>query len=222
MIDYLYLPMIWIGTIAAIPAFFISDPLYKNQHRCIFIILVTVAILESYGSYTSSKGINNAWAFNIFFVYAETFLILFFFTLVSNDSRFTKKVSLIIVFLILWGILNSLFFQTFEQLQTYSFIAGSFLIIGFSFHYFYQVFNANTFEGQNLLSVPSFWIVTFVLFFYACSFLFFASIRMMDKRNFGIYANIYDMIKIMGALMYLVMGFAFYTPYFFKKTITEI
>lgn len=44
----------------------------------------------------------------------------------------------------------------------------------------------------------------------------------MDESNFGIYANIFNMIKIMGALMYLVMGFAFYTPYFFKKTITEI
>jgi hypothetical protein len=116
--------------------------------------------------------------------------------------------------------LNTALFQTLDQLQTYSFIAGSFLIIGFSFHYFYQVFNANTFEGQNLLSVPSFWITTFVLFFYACSFVFFASIRLMDKNDFWIYINIFNMIKIMGALMYLVMGFAFYTPYFFKKTIT--
>jgi hypothetical protein len=222
MIDYLYLPLLWVGTVAGIPAFFISNLSYKNQHRCIFIILVTIATLESYGTYTSSRGINNALAYNIFFVHVETILILYFFALVSKDSKFRKIVFLIIALFILWGVTNTALFQTLDQLQTYSFIAGSFLIIGFSAHYFYQVINANTFEGQNLLSVPSFWIVTFVLFFYACSFLFFASIRLMDESNFGIYTNIFNMIKIMGALMYLVMGFAFYTPYFFKKTIIEI
>jgi hypothetical protein len=222
MIDYLYLPLLWVATVASIPAFFISNHSHKNQHRCIFIILVTISILESYGTYTSSRGINNALAYNIVFVYLETILILYFFALVSNDSKFTKKVFLIITLFMLWGVLNTTFFQSFEQLQTYSFIVASFLIIGFSFHYFYQIFKANSFEGQNLLSVPSFWIVTFVLFFYACSFLFFASVRLMDKNDFWIHINIFNMIKIMGALMYLVMGFAFYAPYFFKKTITEI
>jgi hypothetical protein len=222
MIDYLYLPLIWLGTTASIPTFFISNHSYKNQHRCIFLILITISILESYGFYTSSKGINNAMAYNIVFVYLETILILYFFALISNTSGFTKKVFLIITLYILWGVFNTAFIQSWEQLQTYSFSVGSFLIIGFSLHYFYRIFKANTFESQNLLSVPSFWIVTFVLFFYACSFLYFSSVRLMDVNSFGFYRIIYNMILILGSLMYLIMGLAFYTPYFFKKTTNKI
>jgi hypothetical protein len=91
MIDYLYLPLLWVATVASIPAFFISNHSYKNQHRCIFIILVTISILESYGTYTSSRGINNALAYNIVFVYLETILILYFFTLVSKRLQIHKK-----------------------------------------------------------------------------------------------------------------------------------
>lgn len=218
VIDSLYLAMIWVGMLVSIPAFFIPKRQYKNQHACIFIILLAVTIVESYGLYTSLNGINNAWAFNIVFVYLETMLFLYFFALLYNDFKFTKMVFLIITLYIIWGILNTTFFQSFDLLQTYSFIAGSFIIIGFSIHYYHQIFNANIFGDQRLLSVPSFWIVTFVLFFYACSFLFFASVRMMDETNFGIFINIFFMIKILGAIMYLVMGLAFYAPFAFKET----
>jgi len=222
MIYHLYLILIWIGTLLSIPSFFISNEQYKNQQRCIFIILLTISILESYGTYTSSKGINNALVYNIVFVYLETILFLYFFALTSNGPRFIKKVYLIITFFILFGILNTAFSQSLDQLQTYSFSVGSFLIIGFSLHYFYQIFNSNMFKGQNLLSVPSFWIITFVLFFYACSFLFFASARLMDVNSFGLYRNIYYMILILGSLMYLVMGLTFYSPNIFCKSITKI
>lgn len=218
----LYLGFIWLGMLVSIPTFFISDNPYKKQHRCSFIILAAIAVLESFGTYTSSNGINNVWAFNIVFVYVETLLFLYFFTLVFNDPKFFKIIILLSAVFLLWGIVNTLWIQTFDLLQTYSFILGSSLIIGCSIYFFYQIFHGNLFQNQNLLSMPSFWIVTFMLFFYACSFLFFASARMMDDGNFGLLIKIYNMIKILGVLMYLVMGMAFYAPYIFGKEVKEI
>lgn len=213
----IYLGLIWLGMFLSIPTFFIPENPYKKQHLCIFTILSAVAVLESYGTYTSLNGINNVWAFNIVFVYLETLLFLYFFALVFTDPKFFKIIILLASGFLIWGIINTLWIQTFDLLQTYSFIVGSILVIGCSIYFFYRIFDGNLFRDQNLFSVPSFWIVTFVLFFYACSFLFFASFRLMDESNYELLGKIYSLIKVLGVLMYLVMGMAFYSPLVFQK-----
>ena len=219
MNHFVYLGLIWLGLIASIPGFFISDNSYKKQHLNIFIILLIISILESYGTYTTLNGINNVWAFNIVFVYLETLLLLYFFTLVFNDPKFARKILILSAIFVLWGVINTIWIQTFDLLQTYSFIMGSFLIIGCCVYYFYKMFDETFFKDQSLLTLPSFWVITFVFFFYACSFLFFASIRLMDESNYSLLIGIYDMIRVLGVLMYMIMGLAFYAPLIFKKKV---
>lgn len=217
---FVYLGLIWLGMLVSIPTFFIPDNIYKKQHRCIFIILAAVVILESYGTYTSLNGVKNAWVFNVGFVYLETLLFLYFFTLVFKNPKFTRISTILSAIFIVWGILNTLFFQEFDLFQSYSFIFGSMLIIGCCTYFFYLLFvDESIFKNQSLKSFPPFWIITFVLFFYACSFLFFASVRLMNESNFGLLGQIYSLIKVLGVLMYLVMGLAFYAPYIFRKEV---
>ena len=81
-------------------------------------------------------------------------------------------------------------------------------------------FSSNWFEGKNLLSVPEFWIVSFLLFFYSCSFLYFVSFSFFYERmDITFYRQLNFLIKILGSAMYLVMGLAFYAPFVFKKSI---
>lgn len=217
----LYLGLIWLGMMVSIPYFFISNNRFKKQHRLIFIILSAVAVLESYGTYTSLNGINNVWAFNIVFVYLETLLFFYFFALVFNDPKFSKNIIFLASLFLIWGIINTLWIQSFDLLQTYSFILGSILIIGCCIYFFYRIFEGDLYQDQNLFSLPSFWIATFVLFFYACSFLFFASFRLVDERNFELLGKIYTLIKALGVLMYLVMGMAFYAPLVFHNKVRK-
>jgi hypothetical protein len=219
MNQFVYLGLIWLGMLSSIPTFFMPENAYRKQHRCILIILVAVVVVESYGTYTSLNGIKNAWAYNIVFVYLETLLFLYFFSLVLNNLKFTGIMRILSAIFILWGIINTLYFQEFDLFQSYSFIFGSMLIIGCCTYFFYLLFDDESIlKNQSLKSFPPFWIITFTFFFYACSFLFFASIRLMNESNFGLLGQILNLIKVLGVLMYLVMGLAFYAPLAFKET----
>ncbi len=73
---------------------------------------------------------------------------------------------------------------------------------------------------KNLLAVPEFWIISFFMFFYSSSLLFFLSFNFyIEKMEFELLLQLNFLINILGALMYLVMSLAFYAPRVFKEPV---
>ena len=203
------------GMLVSIPCFFL-DIKDKGIHRIVFSILLLASCLETFAVYSTSLGIQNAFHYNIFYIYLETFIILYFFhTLFSQEKR---RVIILYagIFLFLWGIINSLYFQSIYTFQTYSYSLAGIMIIGCSIYFFYGIFFKYWYKDLNLLSVPFFWIVTVILFFYSGSFLFFSTQTMWLELDLSLYLSLSMINKVLAITMYLVMGIAFYAPFVFK------
>jgi hypothetical protein len=160
--------------------------------------------------------IPNSFVINTGYIIIGISLLFVFFYLVLNKN---KKTLLLWIIYILWIIVNSIFFQPIATtFQNYSWGLASLMIIGLSFYFFYSIFSKNQFEGKSLLSIPEFWIISFLMFFYACSFLYFISFSFYYERmEISLYRQLNFLIKILGATMYLIMGLAFYAPLVFKE-----
>jgi len=213
---YWYNLLIIFGMLLSIPYFFIQEREYRKKHFVIFLVLICTSFVEVRAKQLQLLKIPNSFVINTGYIIIGISLLFVFFYLVLNKN---KKTLLLWIIYILWIIVNSIFFQPIATtFQNYSWGLASLMIIGLSFYFFYSIFSKNQFEGKSLLSIPEFWIISFLMFFYACSFLYFISFSFYYERmEISLYRQLNFLIKILGATMYLIMGLAFYAPLVFKE-----
>lgn len=218
MILYIYPGLIWLAVLLSIPAFFVVDAQNKKYHRLIFAIILMVAVLETYGAYSILNSQNSSLFHNLLFVHAETLLILYFFYLNFSLKKVRQSIIISVLLLMMWALINSFFFQPITSIfQTYSFLPSAFLLIICCIYFFYSLIKEEKYQNVNIVSVPTFWIVTAIMFFYACSLMFFAAIPLVNPQNYALVYKVYYLIRALSILMYLTMGLAFYVPLVFKS-----
>lgn len=202
----------------SIPTFFLKGRKNKKPHLIIFLILVIISFLETIGVYYSNIGKPNVIFYNIFWVYIETVLILLFFIFANYDKKANKLIYLAIVSFLIFGTVKSFFFTSLYSFHSDSYLIGSFLIILTCLNYFFGIIKRNWFWENELIYVPSFWITTLILFFYSCSFIYFASFHLITIDNMEKMLTINHLINIISGMMYLTFGVAFYFPLLQKKS----
>jgi hypothetical protein len=207
--------LIIIGMLASIPYFFLAERESRKKHLVIFLILVFTSFVEVRAKQLQLLKINNTFIVNTGYIIIGISLLFLFFHLIQKSK---KPLYLWIIYMG-WIIINSIYFQPITTtFQNYSWALGSLLIIGMCFYFFHGIFSNNQFEDKNLILVPEFWIVSFLLFFYSGSFLYFVSFSFFYERmDMTLYMHLNFLTKILGCLMYLVMGLAFYAPLVFKN-----
>ncbi len=215
LIDY-YVVLIFVGLLLSIPPFFFLYN-YKKQHLIIFTILLLAFTLESYGAYTISRKINNIVAYNIFFFYLETLLILWFFEsfFKTRKSKITIRVTMFTFFL--WAIGYNLYLGDLMTFQTFSFTLGSTLIIFCCIYFFIAIFNKDWFIDESLTQNPLFWITNLIFLFYSSTFIYFTSVTLITDLDRDLILTLGNIKRIIAILMYLGMGLAFYLPYLNKN-----
>jgi hypothetical protein len=207
--------MIIIGMLISIPYFFIGKKEYKKKHLVIFLVLICTSFVEFRAKQLQLLKINNTLVINSGYIIIGISLLFIFFYLILNKS---KTPLFLWTIYITWIIINSIFFQPIATtFQNYSWGLASLIIIGMCFYFFYSIFSKNQFENRSLLSIPEFWIVSFLMFFYACSFLYFISFSFYERMDITLYRQLNFLIKILGSIMYVIMGLAFYAPLVFKE-----
>ncbi|WP_194975727.1 hypothetical protein [Aquiflexum lacus] len=213
-----YNGLIAIGMLVSIPYFFLSEKEYQKKHLLIFLILVCTSVVEVRARQLQLLKINNTLVVNTGYIIIGISLLFLFFYLTLNQSK--KPLYFWIIYMG-WIIINSIFFQPIATtFQNYSWALGSLLIIGMCLYFFFGLFSKSQFENKNLISIPEFWIVSFLMFFYASSFLYFISFTFYEERmDMALYLQLNFLIKIMGSVMYLVMGLAFYAPHIFRSEV---
>ncbi|SMD42707.1 hypothetical protein SAMN00777080_1269 [Aquiflexum balticum DSM 16537] len=213
-----YHVLIIIGMLVSIPYFYLAKGENRKKHLVIFLILLCTSITEVRARQLQLLKINNTLVVNTGYIIIGISLIFLFFYFILNQSK--KPLYLWVVYMA-WIIINSIYFQTITTtFQNYSWALASLLIIGMCLYFFYSIFSKNQFENINLIAVPEFWVVSFLMFFYASSFLYFISFTFYyDKMDIELYMQLNFLIKIMGSIMYLVMGLAFYAPYIFRNKV---
>lgn len=215
-----YIGLILVGLLLNLPHFFLPNQ-YKKEHQITFMILLLASLLEAYGTYTAIHKINNTFAYNLFFVYLETILILSFF---YNFFKKQKNVRFAITFgsciFLVWGVIYSLFFQNLSTFHTYSFSFGSLMIILCCIYFFIFIFLKDWFIDEKLAFNPLFWITTCIFLFYTSTFLYFSSITFLVDLDRNLVFILSAISRIMAVILYLGMGLAFYLPYL-KKSVQK-
>lgn len=191
---------------------------YAKTHGVVFLVIIFTLVFEVVWHISVVQGLESVLLYNSLFVYGKVILILFLFYNLPFSCGLEDKVLLAIFLLLLFGLINSLYFQSLsKEIQTYSYLFGNLLILFFSVFFFKDILRQSKFKHVNLLSLPFFWIATFTLFstgesiiFTAFSSWFFP--MQMTKLNF-----VQLFVHFFSGLMYLVFGLAFYAPLFFRK-----
>ena len=218
MIVYIF--FIFLSVIFSFLYFFVKgkDTEYGKVHKLMFIVLVIALILEITGGITAQFGYNNSLFYNLLFVYLETCLLLYFFYLIFREDKIKKRIMVTLGGYIVFGLVNSFLFQPIEaEFHNYSYAFGSLALIFFAITFFLRVFDLRKYGDRNLLSVPYFWIVTVILFFYSATFFYFTPLRLLYDIERSMIAPLNFIIQFLAGLMYLVFGLAFYAPRLFGE-----
>jgi len=215
---YWYTILIILGMLSSIPCFFLNTDQNKKKHLIIFLILVLITIVELWGRHKALLGQNNSLIYNVGYILMGLSLKLYFFFYVFKEKKEKRFVLTLLTAYLSWCIINFLFFQPHRIFHHYSFAFGSLIIIGFCFYFFYGIFFKNWYLDRNLLAVSEFWVISFLMFFYSASFLHFISFKFyIEKMNIDLFRQLSFLVKILGNMMYVVMGLAFYAPLLFKE-----
>jgi hypothetical protein len=100
---------------------------------------------------------------NILIIF-EFIFIGWFYSQVIKNKRIQNRIKVFNRILLLASIINFIFLQGFDKLNSYTIILGSCIFIYYIFEYFKEIIEHV--ENKNLLQNPFFWISTGYLFFY--------------------------------------------------------
>jgi hypothetical protein len=185
-------------------------------------VLLLVLIFESIGSYTASQKINNSLLYNICWVYLESMLLVWYFYKFEKTASAKKNIIFASFLLLLWGIVNSIFFQPISTVfQFYSFLPNSVFVLILCIRFLSNMLNIRIYKDWNLIALPHFWICTAILFFYAEAIFVFGLYQFSPQFVVDNVSVIFGFNRMVAGMMYLIFGMSFFLPTLFKKNFDE-
>lgn len=204
-----YTISIILGAILAIISYFFYR--WKNEkfHLLCAIFLSYISILEIIGRYYFIKKINNIIIYNFGFVLAEILLILLLYHLIFRNRKYSKFLLYSGLFFILYFVFNALYLQSITIFQSYTYMVGSLIIISFSMLFFYEEVQKSNQVWDNLILNPEFWTVSLMGVFFASTIFGFTAMNTINEQmSIDLILQIFSLIRVVGAIMYLGMGAA--------------
>ncbi|GGF33213.1 hypothetical protein [Echinicola rosea] len=213
-----YLGVILCSLVGGVICYFYNKPTYKSTHKLLLITLLFVFLLEAVGEYTASKQINNLLLYNVCWIYIESYLIVYYFTLLEHRKKLKRLYFVLFGVALMWGLYNSMVIQPIQAVfQYYSLLPMGLLIIGLCARFFYSVIRLEKYPQADLLSIPHLWIVAFITFFYTEALTLFGFMEFYAAANIEIIVAWTKLNRIIAGVMYLSFGLAFYTPHLFEE-----
>src|SRR5690606_31500492 len=143
---------------------------------------------------------------------------IFFFYLISQNTQWKRRIIRLSIIFVCFGVVYSFYFRSIHLVfHNYSFAIGSLILIALAINFFLDIFNFDKYEDSNLLSIPYFWIVTVILFFYSAAFFYFTPIRLLYDIDVALAEPVFLILRFLAGLMYVILGLSFYAPYVFKR-----
>ncbi len=190
----------------------------KDQFLLWFTVLLLLTLLVDLGSpfgliyVISIDGKNsNNWAFNFFNPIEFCFYSLFYYFAINN-LVYRKRMQYLSMIYFLAVPVNLLFGQKLQNLNSYTYILGSLILITFVFAFFRDLVQREEFEKMTIFKQRIFWISTGVLVFYGCDavimafFQYFLFInRFPDFINFWIISS-----SILNSILYSCLAISFF------------
>jgi hypothetical protein len=222
------LPMHWsifhfclfLGLILSATYFSVKKPKkeYNQIHKVVFGVLL-ITVLSEIIWQSALVCISESWLlYNILFVYLRIGMMLTLIYFLPFSCAIHHKILQSIAIFFIAGIINSIWIQPLGTgIQSYSHMFGNGIILLFSLIFFKDIIRQSRFKDTNLISLPYFWIATFILFSFGESFIFYLLSTIFFPVQLNNLGFVQMFVQFFAGLMFLVFGLAFYLPRVFEK-----
>lgn len=164
-----------------------------KEMRVLFLYVLVAAFVEILSSTFTKLNIKNLYLINLFTVVECTMLGLFYLKIFT-----TKKYSIIIYVLLFcfYGVFvyDFIFLHGFNRMNILSIIVESFILIGFSLFYFYEL--AKKMEYVSILANPLFWVNSSILIYFSGNLFLFIFSNYILNHSYNRLWNIHDILNI--------------------------
>ncbi len=211
-VHYLYLIPLSLSAIFSLKTF---KSQWAKRFRLFSVFLMATFFVElfaiswklvlhqtAYWDYSKS----NLWIYNIYLVPQYLFYFTFFSLEVQSIWLKNVRRPLSIIYG-LFGLANMAFIQGMSQLNTYSIIAGSALVLLGSVSYFSKELNRP--EPSPVTTYPTFWIAAGSFIFHTVSLPYFISINYLSRTNLAMAITLFNILLVLNVIMYLFYLIAF-------------
>ncbi|WP_373520711.1 hypothetical protein [Aquiflexum sp.] len=219
MLGSIYHTVIAVSLLISFFSLFATKKEELSVHRLIVVILAWVLVFESFGLISARQKINNSLLYNVSWVYIESILIIAYFYLLEKSPRFKKRILQISISILVWGLVNSIFFQPIAlSLQYYSLLPFGVFIIFLTIRLLKNILNLQLYPDHNLLTIPHFWISSTLLFFYCEALLLFGTYQLNPAFIVENVTVLFGFNRFMAGMMYLFLGIVFLFPHLEKNS----
>jgi hypothetical protein len=174
-----------------------------------FFLLITDFTIE----YTGDRGIHNNIILNTWGI-AEFSFYLFVIRSVIVNKKVSKRIFYTTLAFVVFAVINLCFIQHNDLFNPINFTIGTVITVVLCIYYFFELFQKT--EAQSLSRLPSFWIVSGILFNVVLIFPIFALISFMDslskanlKTSKIVFDNIEAIFNIISVLTYILYSIGF-------------
>jgi hypothetical protein len=185
-------------------------PIYLKLFPLYFFLLM---IVDKIIEYTTDLSIHNNILLNIWGPLEFSFYF-FVISQVIVSKKVKKRIFYITMAFIIFAYINLFFFQQNDLFNPVNFTIGTVIAVIFCIYYFFELFQKT--EAQSLVRLPSFWIVSAILFNVVLIFPIFALISFMNQLNKAnqrtsliILNNIVAIFNIISVLTYTLYSIGF-------------
>ena len=180
-----------------------------------YFLLITLAN-EILSWQLSLRGIANAFLYNAFSVGA--FVFYMYILSEAIHSRVAKRwIFYVMIVYVAASVYNMAFGQGMDVFNTITYSVGCFLIVAISIFYFLELFQRPRYI--DLKKQPTFWIVSGLLFFYACTPALFGVLNYLDSLHVNL-TKLMPLITIMNVSLYSLFTIAFLCRINFKRSMS--
>jgi hypothetical protein len=185
-------------------------PLYLRLFPVYFFLLL---ILDLAAEYTQERGIHNNILLNTWGPLEFSF---YFFVIgrVIVNGKVKRLILYITTTFVIFAFINLFFFQHNDLFNPINFTIGTIITVVLCTYYFFELFQKT--EAQSLTRLPSFWLVSGILFNAVLIFPIYALISFMDslskanlKTSKIIFDNISAIFNIISILTYILYSIGF-------------
>lgn len=168
-------------------------------------LLISI-IIEVIAANFWSQGEDNVIIYNFFTLFEFAFYFIVQYQTIT-DSGFRKILTISAFAYFVLSFANIFFYQGLHTFHTITYSLGCLLICTYSIFFLFEIFRLP--KSISLTRVPSFWINIGLIFFYCCSFPFFALSGLLEGSSSFILDNLDKFIMVLNILLYSLFSISF-------------
>ena len=174
--------------------------------KWLFALICITWIVEAIGYWGLLAGRNHNLVFHIFQPTEYALLASFFAGYFARPDT-TKLAQVSIISFAIFCLINALFNEKIDAINSLSFSVEAILLIVWSAYYFYDLYKQD--EVLHIRQLPEFWICTGILFFQTGAFFLMGLLNYLTRTSPDVATELYSINHLLNILLYSLYTIGF-------------